>query len=482
MGLIKMAASGISDVIGGGLNALGGASASSVWREYFTSGDMSNSVLMKRAEKVVVKGSKNTKADDNLISNGSGIDIQEGQCMIFVSNGRIVEFCAEPGRYTYSEETAPSLIPGPNQKFGQALKNYGKEILAQWSAGGQRFSTQRVYFINMGHIYQPILWGLGNCAFKHRQVVLEGAAPIMRNVTLRAHGTVEVQIGDPIAFYNSIGAQKAGGDNDGLITVNNIENTIFKSAKTAIASAINAAISQLGQEQVIAWTEIGAHGPEIEALATEKMANTSLGKCGFEFHDFHIDGNPELREEDYDALAKMEQEWSEKAFMASNVNMANYDIQKTFAKGFENAGKNGGAQGIVGLGMGMGMGGFGNFGNLQGAPSQAPQGAGAMGAMSVAPAPSADLWECSNCHKQVEGNFCPNCGAKKETGELPSNEWVCPDCGKKNTTNFCANCGTKKPVVKKLKCDKCGWEPKPGTETPRFCPNCGDIINDADYI
>lgn len=474
-----MLGSGIADVVGGGLNALGGAASSAIWREYFTSGDMSNSILMKRAEKVVVSGSKNTKADNNLISNGSGIDVQPGQCMIFVSNGRIVEFCAEPGRYTYSEDTAPSLIPGPNQKLKEALKNFGKEILAQWSAGGQRFSTQRVYFINMGHIYQPILWGLGNCGFRHRQVIVEGAAPIMRNVTLKAHGTVEVQIGDPIAFYNSIGAQKAGGDNDGLITVSNIENTIFKSAKTAIASAISASISQLGQEQVVAWTDIGSHAVDIEAMATAKMAETSLGKCGFEFHDFHIDGNPELRQEDYDAIAKMEQDWSEKAFMASNMNMANYDIQKTFAKGFENAGNHeGGANNLFGMGLAMGNGGFGNFGNLQSAqpqnPTPTPQVAGGF----VASNPDANAWECPTCHNVSNDMFCPHCGTKKP---IPANEWVC-ECGKHNTTNFCSRCGKKRPAqAKKIVCDKCGWTHKEGTEMPAFCPHCGDPINEADF-
>lgn len=87
MGLISLAA----DVLGGGWNALKGSVQSSLWKEYFESGDMSDGILMKRAEKIIVSGGKNTKADDNLISSGSGIDVQEGQCMILVENGKIVE-------------------------------------------------------------------------------------------------------------------------------------------------------------------------------------------------------------------------------------------------------------------------------------------------------------------------------------------------------------------------------------------------------
>ena len=101
---------------------------SAAWKEYYQSGDMSDGILMKRGEKIMADGTKNTKADANLISAGSGIDIQEGQCMILVENGKIVEFCAEPGRYTFDESTAPSFIPSGDGSFKENLVENIKKL------------------------------------------------------------------------------------------------------------------------------------------------------------------------------------------------------------------------------------------------------------------------------------------------------------------------------------------------------------------
>ena len=138
MGLIRFA----GDIVGAGLGALGGVADSMAFKEYFVSGDMSNGVLMKRGEKVVTDKSRNTRADDNLISSGSGVDVQVGQCMIIVDNGRVVEFCTEPGRYKYDSSSQPSLLCGENK----GLKEVGKEILNQWPTGADVNFEEAVEF------------------------------------------------------------------------------------------------------------------------------------------------------------------------------------------------------------------------------------------------------------------------------------------------------------------------------------------------
>ena len=94
MGLIKLAAGAIG-AAGGAFNTTTGAA----WTDYFESGDMSGGIIMKRGEKITGPNSRN-KGDANLITSGSGIDVQANQCMIIVENGAIVDFCAEPGRYS----------------------------------------------------------------------------------------------------------------------------------------------------------------------------------------------------------------------------------------------------------------------------------------------------------------------------------------------------------------------------------------------
>ena len=100
MGLIKA-----------GIGALGGTLADQ-WKEYFYCDAMEKDVLVTRGHKSVSGRSSNTKGFDNIISNGSGIAVADGQCMMIVEDGKIVEVCAEPGRYTYDKSTEPSIFAG----------------------------------------------------------------------------------------------------------------------------------------------------------------------------------------------------------------------------------------------------------------------------------------------------------------------------------------------------------------------------------
>ena len=88
MGLIKA-----------GMGALGGTFADQ-WREFFYCESMPKEVLVTKGQKRVTGRSANTKGNDNIISNGSGIAVADGQCMIIVEQGKIVEVCAEPGEFT----------------------------------------------------------------------------------------------------------------------------------------------------------------------------------------------------------------------------------------------------------------------------------------------------------------------------------------------------------------------------------------------
>lgn len=486
MGLIRA----IGDVIGAGTSALSGAYESAVWKEYFTSGDMSGGILMKRAEKVSTDKNRNTKSDDNLISSGSGIDVQDNQCMIIVDNGRIVDFCTEPGRYTYDNSTQPSLLSGNNKGLGA----FGKEILNQWAAGGQRFSTQRVYFINMGEIITaPIKWGCGDIAFHHTQQYATGIMEL--DITLRGNGEATIQIDDPIKFYKNIGAQRVGGDNNGVIRISDAE--IMSNVKANIVDNVSTAIETLGTEQAVAYTGIKSKSNRIKEIINNLIEEEWAGLRGFGLASFSVNGSFKPTDEYEEQIRTMQATFT----MAQNANMMNYDVQKTFAKGFENAGANGGISGVMGMGMAMGGGGFSSFGNMQGpTPQQQPQfqqgqyqqgqyGQPQQQAQPQRPQPAPeeelplpapetpDTWKCG-CGTENTGKFCVNCGEKKPE-PVVTGEWIC-ECGNRNTGKFCPNCGTKKPEKKVLKCDKCGWVAAEGQIT-KFCPECGDPVTEADF-
>jgi len=414
MGLISF----MGDVLDSGWNSIKGSTQSSIWKEYFESGNMSDGVLMKRGEKIITSGSRNKKADDNLISNGSGIDVQEGQCMILVENGKIVEFCAQPGRYTYDSSSAPSLFSNGNL----ALDALGEEILEQWSAGGQRFSTQRVYFINLGEIISaPIKWGCGDIAFHHTTQMLNGAPPIELDITLKGNGLVTIQIVDPIKFYTMIGAQKAGADNDAVIRVT--DPGIMSNLKSGIIDKVAEAISALGHEQAIPYTAIRSKSAEITRHLNNLLSNEWAGERGFEISSFTINGSFIPTEEDKEAIKEMQMSFN----MSANMNAANYDIQKTIARGVEAAGQHGGGNGLFGVGMGMNMVGGAYMGNMT---SQQPY----QQMQQTQPAPSV-TWRC-NCGNENSGKFCSECGSPR-----PSSEWICR-CGTKNKGRFCSECGS----------------------------------------
>ena len=245
MGLIKLVA--------GAIGAASGAfntTTQNAWVDYFESGDMSNGIIMKRGNKIVGKNSMNKGGDDNIITSGSGIDVQENQCMILVENGAIVDFCAEPGRYRFDSSTAPSLMSGNNKGLKALAASFGSQFLA----GGQRTSTQRVYYINLGEI-QGFKWGSGNINFDHWETDWNTGKPCWHiATTLMGNGVYSIQVTDPAKFYSVLGAAKAGADGDGLVTRQDIEPQI----KTEAIAAIRQGVGRLSGRR-IGYQEIAAH-------------------------------------------------------------------------------------------------------------------------------------------------------------------------------------------------------------------------------
>ena len=107
MGLIKSA-----------LGAAGGVLADQ-WKEFFYCDSIDNDVLVVKGRKRVSGRSSNTRGEDNIISNGSGIAVADGQCMMIVDQGKVVEFCAEPGEFTWDSSSEPSIFSGD---FGESVK------------------------------------------------------------------------------------------------------------------------------------------------------------------------------------------------------------------------------------------------------------------------------------------------------------------------------------------------------------------------
>ena len=434
MGLIKA-----------GIGALGGVLADQ-WKEFFYCDSLENDVLMVKGQKHVSGRSSNTKGSDNVISNGSGIAVADGQCMIIVEQGKVVEVCAEPGQFTYDSSTEPSIFSG---KLGESIKETFKLIGKRFTYGGDTGKDQRVYYFNLKEIMDNKFGTANPLMFE----VVNKRIGMSRTVQVRCNGIYSYKITDPILFYTRI----AGNVSDEYR-----REEIDMQLKTEFISALQPAFARL-TELELRPAQIPAHTTELKDAMNEALKVEWTERRGISVESIAL--NPiTLTEEDMKKINQME----DAATMGSNPFIMAGRMTDAQANAMESAAKNDAGAMTGFMGMGMAMNANGGFN------AQQMYNAGVQQQMSQQTAP-VNGWKCV-CGATVNGNFCTECGAKK-----PENEgWTC-SCGSVNKGKFCPECGQKKPEGAPLyQCDKCGWKPEDPKNPPKFCPECGDVFNESD--
>ena len=439
MGLIKA-----------GLGALGGVLADQ-WKEFFYCEALDMDTLVVKGQKKVSGRSSNTKGSDNIISNGSGIAVADGQCMIIVEQGKVVEVCAEPGEYTYDTSTEPSIFAG---SFGESLKNTFKAIGKRFTYGGDTGKDQRVYYFNTKEI-------MGNKFGTPSPIIFEvmnKRIGFSRTVNVRCNGVYSYIITNPLLFYT-----KVCGNVEQAFTRDQIDEQM----KAEFISALQPAFGALA-EQELRPAQLPAKVNELKKAMNEALQFEWVESRGISVEKIAL--NPiTLNPEDMKKIQEMEDSMSygsNAAMMAGRMATATANAMETAA------GNSAGAMtGFMGMNMaGNAMG--GGFNQAQQFYQMGQQ----QQAQQAAAAPAQEGWKCS-CGAQNTGKFCTECGAKK-----PESGWTC-SCGARNKGKFCAECGAKKPSgIPQYKCDKCGWQPADPTKAPRFCPECGDPFDNGDII
>ncbi len=444
MGLIKA-----------GIGALGGTLADQ-WKEFFYCDALPKDVLMRRGQKQTSGRSSNTKGHDNIISNGSGIAVADGQCMIIVEQGKIVEVCAEPGEFTYDTSTEPSIFAG---SLGRSIIDSFKTLGKRFTYGGDTGKDQRVYYFNTKEIMDnkfgtpnPFMFDVVNKNINMR-----------RTVQVRCNGIYSYKIVDPILFYTEV---------CGNVTQEFTRDEIDNQLKTEFIDALQPAFAILSEKE-LRPAQIPAHALELKDAVNEALKSRWSAGRGIQVQSIAL--NPiTLTEEDLKKINQME----DAATMGSNPFMMAGRMADASATAMETAAGNeaGAMTGFMGMGMAMNANGGGfnaaqNFYN-QGVAMQQQQ-----MAQQQANQQQVNGWKCA-CGATATGKFCPECGAKKPE----PNGWTCA-CGQVNQGKFCAECGAKKPDGAPLyKCDKCGWTPEDPHNPPKFCPECGDVFNDNDKV
>ncbi len=443
MGLIKA-----------GIGALGGTMADQ-WKEFFYCDSLEKDVLVVKGQKRTTGRSSNTKGNDNIISSGSIIAVADGQCMIIVEQGKIVEVCAEPGEFTYDASTEPSIFTG---KLGDSIKKTFQTIGKRFTFGGDPGKDQRVYYFNTKELIDNKFGTQNPIMFR----VVDRNIGLDVDVSIRCSGVYSYKITDPLLFYTNV--------------CGNVEQAYKRQEldpqlKTEFISALQPAFGKLSDMEMRP-NQIVSHVGDLEVAMNEALTAKWSELRGLSVVSIAL--NPiNLPEEDAEMIKQ-----AQRTGMMRDPSMAGATLVGAQADAMKAAASNeGGAMnGFIGMGMAMNAGGGMNAQNFY---NMAQQQQSQQQPQQQAQQSAQGGWKCPKCGAQASGKFCPECGTKKPEA---TDGWTCK-CGAVNKGKFCQECGSPKPAGAPLyKCDKCGWEPKDPHNPPKFCPECGDPFDDNDIV
>lgn len=440
MGLIKAA-----------MGAAGGVMADQ-WKEYFYCEALPVDVLAVRGRKKV-SGRSSNKGGDNVISNGSLIAVADGQCMLIVDQGKIVDVCAEPGEYTYDMSTEPSVFTG---SLGTGISAVFKNIGKRFTFGGETPKEQRVYYFNTKEITGNKYGTPSPVPFR----VVDERAGIDLDIGIRCFGAYSYRITNPLLFYTNV---------CGNVSEDYTRDKIDDQLKSELLTALQPAFARVG-ETGVRYSGLTAHTKEISKALNDELSAEWKDVRGLEIVSFGV-SSVKASEEDEQMIKEMQREatYMDPTRAAGALSRAQAQAM-TAAASNTSAGP---AMAFMGMGMAQQAGGI-NAQSLY-AMGQQQQ----MAAQQAAAAPKMEApaggWKCS-CGAVNTGKFCAECGQPKPVDDT----WTC-SCGAVNKGRFCSECGKPKPAaVKQYKCNKCGWVPEDPTNPPKFCPECGDPFDAGD--
>lgn len=425
------------------------------WREYFYCDSIPVDVLITKANKRQNRNSSNTKGSDNVISNGSIIAVADGQCMLIVEQGKVVEVCAEPGEFVWDSSTEPSIFYG---SLGENIKKSFAQIGKRFTFGGDTAKDQRVYYVNTKEI-------LGNKYGTPNPVpfrVVDKNIGLDVDIAIRCHGEYSYRVTDPVLFYTNVASN---------VTSEYRRSQIDSQLKSELMTSLQPVFARIS-EMGIRYSALPAHTKEIADVLNDEMSDTWSGLRGISVISFGVSSVTASEEDE-----KMIKELQKNAVL-TNPAMAAATLTAAQAEAMKSAAANestGPMMAFAGMNMANMAGGM-NANNLYGmaaaqqaaAPQAAPQAQ-----------PNLTGWTCTCGHAGNTGKFCSECGQPQPKDALG---WTC-SCGTFNKGKFCAECGAKKPAgVPVYKCDKCGWEPEDINNIPKFCPECGDPFDDNDIV
>ena len=426
MGLIQAALASAGGVLG------------DQWKEFFYCDSLSPEILVAKGHRRKSSRWSSNDGDDNIISNGSRISVNDGQCMMIVQNGKVIDFCADSGEYIYDKSAEPSLFDS-KKTLAENIQDIFFAMKERFAFGGDTGRDERIYYFNTKEIVGNKYGTPTPIPFR----VVDYNIGLDVDISIKCFGSYSYKIVNPILFYANV----CGNVKD---TYNRSE--IDAQLKTELMTALQPAFAKIS-EAGIRYSALPAHTQEIADALNEVLSKKWGELRGLQVVSFGV-SNVSASEEDANMIKEMQRSGA-----LRNPAMAAAVLTNAQANAMQSAAQNsaGAMTGFMGLNMAAQSGGV-NAGNLYAMAQQQQQAAQAQ-QQQAKPA----TWKCAACgHDGNRGKFCAECGAPKPV----VNEWTC-ECGAVNKGKFCSECGKPKPVSNEWTCE-CG-----AVNKGKFCAECG---------
>ncbi len=381
MGLIKAFTGSVS------------AELANQWKEFFVCDSMSNDVLIKRADHKVSGKSSNTKGEQDVITKGSALIVNEGQCAIMVDGGKIIDVAAEAGAYEWDENGSASIFAG---NFAEIFKELGR----RFTFGGEKPVQQRIYFVNTKEIIGLKFGTPTPIPFR----ILDANVGLDLDTSLKCNGNYSMRVTDPTQLYVNL----AGNVKDEY-SIEDVQDQL----RATFVQALQPAFGKL-TDMGVRPSALPNHTREISEAMCQELNGEWTKSYGLALTSVQILAAT-MPEDD----AAMLKEIQRKAVYRSEA-MAGATLVEAQAEAMKNAASNanGAAMGFFGMNMAM-------------------QAGGANGAELL-----------HNGNQQMQGQqmgMAQPMGQGQQPGAAQQMRWFCPNCGTENHGNFCTNCGTQHP-------------------------------------
>ncbi|MDO4500646.1 MAG: SPFH domain-containing protein [Erysipelotrichaceae bacterium] len=392
MGLIQAAVGAFSSTV------------ADTWKDYFVCDSLNNNVLVQKGVK---KGSKGLFGDPDVITNGSGIVVADGQCAIIVDEGQILEVAAEPGMYTFDTTKSPSIFDGGLSGLGATFS----EMVGRFTYGGVAAKSQRIYYVNTKEIVGNLYGTPTAIPFR----VVDPNIGLDLEASVRCNGEYSFKVVNPLNFFKNV-----SGNQSDAFTKDNLEGMMRTELLTVMGQAFSA-IAAKG----VRYSEVPSHTMELADTLNELLSNKWTELRGIKIVSFGIN-SISLSKEDEDYIKALQRAavMKDPAMIAANLAAAKADAMRDAANNAAGAGV-----GFMNLNMANGAAGD-EIGQAL---------AAAQANRASAPAANGPTWTCS-CGSVNTDAFCPKCGSKK-----PEAGGFCPKCGAEVAPGaaFCSKCGAK---------------------------------------